>query len=121
MKEILELSPCLFEYQLNKEEVKAHVKNLISEGLEASEVLYQAQLWMANKRMPSKATSVKINEYAGQFSVRTNAASTISMKDTLKLPPYRRGEKTERLTPLLPTYPALPNFMPTSELREWLI
>ncbi|WP_455916599.1 HNH endonuclease [Pantoea agglomerans] len=121
MKEILELSPYLFEYQLNKEEVKAHVKNLISEGLEASEVLHQAQLWIANKRMPSRATSVKKNEYAGQFSVRTNAASTISMKDTLKLPPYRRGEKTERLTPPLPTYLALPNFTPTSELREWLI
>ncbi|MBA1050626.1 HNH endonuclease, partial [Escherichia coli] len=37
MKEILKLSPYLFEYQPNKQEVKKYVKELISKGLEASE------------------------------------------------------------------------------------
>ncbi|MDX6917595.1 HNH endonuclease signature motif containing protein [Pectobacterium carotovorum] len=121
MKEILELSPYLFVYLPNKQEVKNHVKKLISEGLEASEVLHQVQLWMANNRKPPKSTSAKKIEYAGQFSVRTNAAGTISMKDTLKLPPYRRGEKMERLAPPSQNLPSHPNSLPTTELQRWLL
>ncbi|EGO4237001.1 HNH endonuclease, partial [Escherichia coli] len=120
MKEILKLSPYLFEYQPNKQEVKKYVKELISKGLEASEVLHQVQRWMANNRKPTTPTTAKKVEYAGQFSVRTNAAGTISMKDTLKLPPYRRGEKKERLAPLPQNRQLHQNVLATSELREWL-
>ncbi|HBL4899133.1 TPA: HNH endonuclease [Escherichia coli] len=120
MKEILKLSPYLFEYQPNKQEVKNYVKELISKGLEASEVLHQVQRWMANNRKPTTPTTAKKVEYAGQFSVRTNAAGTISMKDTLKLPPYRRGEKKERLAPLPQKRQLHQNVLATSELREWL-
>ncbi|MFJ5440109.1 HNH endonuclease [Pectobacterium brasiliense] len=121
MKEILELSPYLFVYLPNKQEVKNHVKKLIREGLEASEVLHQVQLWMANNRKPPESTLAKKIEYAGQFSVRTNAAGTISMKDTLKLPPYRRGEKMERLAPPPQNFPLHPDSLPTTELQGWLL
>lgn len=120
MKEILQLSPYLFEFQPNKQEVKNHVKKLINEGLEASEVLHQIQIWMAYNRKPIEPTTAKKIEFAGQFSVRTNAAGTISMKDTLKLPPYRRGEKRERLVPSPQSHHSHSNVLPTSELREWL-
>lgn len=120
MKEILMLSPYLFEYQPNKEEVKNYVKKLISQGLEASEVLHQVQLWMANNRKPTMPTTAKKVEYAGQFSVRTNAAGMISMKDTVKLPPYRRGEKKERLAPLPQKRQSQQNVLATAELRVWL-
>lgn len=121
LKEVLEVSPFLWEYQHDKKDVKKYTIQLINEGLEASEVVRQVRLWLANNRKPVEpSTSSKKIDYIGYHSVRTNAAATISLKNTLKLPPYRRVGKQERPIHLTMKTSENKNDSKNSQLRNWL-
>lgn len=122
LKEVLEISPYLWEYQTNRAQIKAHVLELINDGLEASEVIHQTRLWLANGRKPIEAlTTSRKPEAIKNHSVRLNIGGTINLKDTLKLPPYRRGEKAERRAPILHGSHTIKSPSENFQLRAWIL
>ncbi len=114
LKDVLEVSPYLWEYQKNKKEVKEYVIQLINEGLDVSDVIHQTGVWLANNRKPVNPSVQKAD-----YSVRANTAGTIFLNGTLKLPPYRRGKKPDQPSHIPPT-PTLKTSNIPSQLRDWL-